>query len=310
LSEAQSSALGGPGGAAPPDQTTQRFGEPVIPGFDHVFRGDLVHSERSAFQKVDVYDHEHFGRVLLLDDLVQTTERDEFCYHEMLVHPALSVLDNVERVLVIGGGDGGTLRHVLMHDPAEAVMCEIDEAVVRVSREHMPALSDGAFDDPRARLVIGDGAALVADHTDAFDAILVDSTDPIGAAVVLFSEEFYLACRKALRPHGVLVSQTGSPVYQGREFKDALANIRLVFPTVEVYLGFVPTYPGVLWSFTSATSGTPVSAATTDAIGSRLQERSIATRFYTPDVHRSAFALPAFVQELCAPAEAASLPRG
>jgi spermidine synthase len=289
---------------------TQQFGEPVIAGFDHVFSGELLHSEQSAFQKVDVYDHEHFGRVLTLDDLVQTTQADEFCYHEMLVHPALSSLDRVERVLVIGGGDGGTLRHVLMHSPVEAVMCEIDEAVVRVSREFMPSLSDGAFGDPRSRLVIGDGAAFVAEHEDAFDAILVDSTDPIGAAVVLFSEEFYAACRKALRPHGVLVSQTGSPVYQGREFRNALTNLRDVFPTVEVYLGFVPTYPGVLWSFTSAMAGTPLSSLTPDVIASRLRERGIETRFYTPDVHRSAFTLPVFVEELCAPAETASVPRG
>lgn len=289
---------------------TRSFGEQVIAGFEHVFSGELVHSERSAFQKVDVYDHEHFGRVLTLDDLVQTTERDEFCYHEMLVHPALASLPTIERVLVIGGGDGGTLRHVLMHAPREAVMCEIDEAVVRVSREFIPALSDGAFDDPRSRLVIGDGAAFVAEHTDAFDAIIVDSTDPIGAAVVLFSEEFYAACRRALRPHGVLVSQTGSPVYQGREFQNALDNMRRAFVTIEVYLGFVPTYPGVLWSFTSATAGTPLSSVTPDAIGVRLRERGIETRFYTPDVHRSAFALPVFVQELCAPAETASVPRG
>jgi spermidine synthase len=289
---------------------TQKFGEPVTQGFEHVFAGELIHSERSAFQKVDVYDNEPFGRVLTLDDLIQTTERDEFCYHEMLVHPALSSLPTVERVLIIGGGDGGTLRHVLMHSPREAVMCEIDDAVVRVSREFMPALSQGAFDDPRAKLVIGDGASFVAEHEDAFDAILVDSTDPIGAAVVLFSEEFYAACRRALRPHGVFVSQTGSPMYQGREFQNALVNLRRAFPTVEVYLGFVPTYPGVLWSYTSATAGSPLSATSPRDVRARLDERGIETRFYTPDVHRSAFSLPVFVQELCAPAEAASVPRG
>jgi hypothetical protein len=141
-----------------------RFGERVTDGFDHAFEGSLVHRERSPFQDIEVYDHIHFGRVLTLDGLVQTTERDEFCYHEMLVHPALCALERPERVLVIGGGDGGTLRHVLMHDPAEAVMCEIDEAVARVSREHLPALSGGAFEDPRARLHIGDGAAYVAEH--------------------------------------------------------------------------------------------------------------------------------------------------
>ena len=284
------------------------FGEPVTTGFDHVLRGELVFSGRSRFQKIDVYEHEHFGRVLTLDDLVQTTERDEFCYHEMLVHPALCSREPIERVLVIGGGDGGTLRHVLMHSPAEAVMCEIDDEVVRVSRELMPALSDGAFDDPRARLVIGDGAAFVAEHEDVFDAIIVDSTDPIGAAVVLFSPDFYRACRRALKPGGVLVSQTGSPMYQGVELADALRNLASAFPSIETYLGFVPTYPGVLWSFTSATDGVRLSDTPLDDITRRLDARGVSTRFYTPQVHKASFALPPFVRELVEIAAPASVP--
>ena len=288
-----------------------RFGEPVIPSgtFEHVFEGERLYSGRSEFQKIDVYDHEHFGRVLTLDDLVQTTQTDEFCYHEMLVHPALCSREP-ERVLVIGGGDGGTLRHVLMHGVRSGVMCEIDGEVVRVSRELMPVLSDGAFEDPRTELVIGDGAAYVASHEGEFDAILVDSTDPIGAATVLFSEEFYANCRRALRPDGVLVSQTGSPMYQGAEFRMALGNMRTAFDTVETYLGFVPTYPGVLWSFTSGTNGTPLSQTPRDDIAGRLRTRDLAARFYSPNVHVSAFALPPFVQELCEGAAPTPVPRG
>jgi spermidine synthase len=228
------------------------FGERVAPGFRHTFEGELLYAGRSQFQKIDVFQHAQFGRVLTLDDTLQTTENDEFCYHEMLVHPALSSIERVERVLIIGGGDGGTLRHVLMHDPAEAVMCEIDEDVVNVSLEYLPMISAGAFDDPRARLVIGDGAAFVAEHEGAFDAIIVDSTDPVGAAVVLFSTPFYESCRRALRPHGVFISQTGSPMYQGKELTVALTNMSEVFGPVETYCGFVPTYPGVLWSYTAA----------------------------------------------------------
>ena len=276
------------------------FGEPVTEGFDHVLRGERLYEGRSDFQKIDVYDHQYFGRVLTLDDTIQTTERDEFCYHEMLVHPALCSLDPLERVLIVGGGDGGTLRHVLMHDPVEAVMCEIDGEVVRVSRELMPELSAGAFDDPRSRLVIGDGAAYVATFEDHFDAILVDSTDPVGAAVVLFSPEFYRACRRALRPGGVLVSQTGSPMYQGAELQVALGNMASAFPTVQTYLGFVPTYPGVLWSYTSATDGAALSDVPPDDIRARLMVRGIQTRFYTPEVHVSSFALPPFVDALTA----------
>ncbi len=287
---------------------TDRFGEPVTKGFDHVLEGERLYSGRSQFQKIDVYQHEHFGRVLTLDDLVQTTQADEFCYHEMLVHPALSSREPIERVLVIGGGDGGTLRHVLMHSPGEAVMCEIDSEVVRVSREFLPMLSDGAFDDPRARLLIGDGGAFVSEHEDAFDAILIDSTDPIGAAVVLFSEDFYRACSRALRPGGVFVSQTGSPMYQGAELMNALRNLGSVFGTVETYLGFVPTYPGVLWSFTSATDGTPLSVTAPDDIATRLTARGVDTRFYTPQVHVAGFALPPFVRDLVETTSPASVP--
>lgn len=288
-----------------------RFGEPVVPSgtFEHVFEGEQLYSGRSEFQKIDVYQHEHFGRVLTLDDLVQTTQRDEFCYHEMLVHPALASREP-ERVLVIGGGDGGTLRHVLMHGVRACVMCEIDGEVVRVSRELMPTLSDGAFDDPRSELVIGDGAGYVASREAEFDAILVDSTDPIGAATVLFSEGFYASCRRALKPDGILVSQTGSPMYQGAEFRTALGNMRTAFASVETYLGFVPTYPGVLWSFTSATNGTPLSQTSRSDVEARLRARRIAAGFYSPDVHASAFALPPFVQELCESAAPTPVPRG
>lgn len=288
--------------------TSFRFGEPIAPGFENVYHGELLHSERSAFQKVDVFEHPHFGRVLTLDDLVQTTERDEFCYHEMLTHPALCALESVERVLIIGGGDGGTLRHVLMHGPSEVIMCEIDEVVVRVCRELMPSLSDGAFDDPRAHVVFEDGAAFAADHEDEFDAIVVDGSDAVGPATVLFSEGFYASCRRALRTGGVFVSQTGSPMFQVDEYLLAQRNLGTTFPVVEPYVSFVPTYPGVLWSYTSATDGLPPSAVSPDVVRARLAERGVATRFYTPELHRGAFALPAFVQELSAPAETASVP--
>lgn len=271
------------------------FGERIAAGFYNTFEGTLVHSEQSSYQKIDVYEHEYFGRVLTLDDLIQTTEQDQFCYHEMLVHPALCSRDTVRRVLIIGGGDGGTLRHALMHAADEVVMCEIDEAVVRVSREHLPALAGESFEDARTKLVIDDGAAFVARCRDAFDAIIVDSTDPIGAARVLFGSEFYDACRKALKSEGVLVAQTGSPYYQADEFRDAIANMSSVFRVVEPYTGSVPTYPGVLWSYSCATDGAPVSPMSPDEVRARLDARGISTRFYTPELHAGAFAVPAFV---------------
>jgi len=288
------------------------FGEPIAPdgSFSNVFQGEVLYSGRSDFQKIDVYENARFGRVLTLDDLVQTTEADEYCYHEMLVHPALSSLERVDRVLIIGGGDGGTLRHVLMHGPSEVVMCEIDAEVVRVCRELMPSVSDGAFDDPRARVVFADGAAFAAEYESVFDAIVVDGSDAVGPATVLFSETFYTACRRALVPGGVFVSQTGSPMFQADEFDLALRNLSLAFPTVEPYLAAVPTYPGVLWSYMSATDGTPVSTVSADVIADRLRARDVSTRYYTPQLHGASFALPAFVETMREAAAPASVPRG
>lgn len=290
--------------------TGESYGEPVCPGFDHVFRGRLVHAEESAFQRIEIYEHDRFGRMLMLDGVVQTTERDEFCYHEMLVHPALVSLERVGRVLVVGGGDGGTLRHVLMHAPDEVVMCEIDEAVVRASREHLPALSAGAFDDERASVVFEDGASYVAPHEEAFDAIVIDSTDPVGPGVVLFSEAFYAACRRALGPGGVLVAQTGSPVHQERELRTALGNLGAAFGRAEVHTGYVPTYPGQLWTYATASTGVPVSAVPVAEIAERLARRSIEPRYYTPELHRAAFVLPAFIERLVDDARAAPVRGG
>ncbi len=284
------------------------FGERVADGFFSRFEGELVWSGSSPFQKIEVWQNPHFGRVLVLDGLVQTTESDEFTYHEMLVHPALCSRASVDRVLIIGGGDGGTLRHVMMHDPSEVVMCEIDEQVVHVCRQHMPRLSDGAFDDPRATVLFDDGAAFVANHEDAFDAIIVDGSDAVGPATVLFSEGFYAACSRALRADGVFVSQTGSPLFQTDEFRMAVGNLGTAFPVVEPYVSFVPTYPGTVWSYTSATRGLPLSAVPPHDIAARLSSRGISTKLYAPDVHPASFALPPFVHDLVAAAAPASIP--
>jgi spermidine synthase len=195
-----------------------------------------------------------------------------------------------------------------MHGPSEVVMCEIDDTVIRLCRELLPSLSAGAFDDPRARVVIGDGAAFVAEQEDAFDAIIVDGSDPVGPAVVLFSEEFYSACRRALRGDGVFISQTGSPIFQTDEFQMAYGNLTASFGRCEPYLSFVPTYPGTLWSYMSATDGNALSSGS--GVSSRLSSRGVSCKLYSEDVHRGAFALPPFVKELCETARPVPVPRG
>jgi len=274
------------------------FGESAIAGFDYRYRGTHLASERSAFQQIDIYEHETFGRALVLDGLLQTTERDEFCYHEMLVHVPLLCLEQPRRVLVIGGGDGGTLRHVLMHPVERAVMCEIDERVTALSREHLPSVGGAAFDDPRAEVLFDDGIAYMRADGEPFDAIIVDSSDPIGPGEGLFTAAFYRDAAERLAPGGVVCVQSGSPFFQQDEMHRAHRNMAETFGDLRSYLGHIPTYPGTLWSFTMGGSDLAVD---TQAAQRRATERGLVTRYWSPEVQAGAFALPAFVRAVIAP---------
>ncbi|HEX9695748.1 MAG TPA: polyamine aminopropyltransferase [Actinomycetota bacterium] len=275
-----------------------RFHETPAPGLEQAYEGSLLHAEESAYQKIDVYEHPTFGRMLVLDGLVQTTTRDEFCYHEMLVHVPMIACAEPRRVLIIGGGDGGTLRRVLEHPTVtDAVMVEIDERVTAVSRRHLPSIAGDAFDDPRATVLFDDGAAYVRNGTEPFDAIVVDSSDPVGPGVVLFSEEFYAQCRARLNPGGTLSAQIGSPLYFPDEIAMALGNAAKAFPQVEPYLGAVPTYPGTLWGYMVAGERLDLDA---DTAAKRAAERGLQPRYWTPEIQAGAFAVPAFLGAVAA----------
>ncbi len=256
---------------------------------------EVLYRGKSTYQEILVLDTFQFGRMLVLDDIIQTTERDEFVYHEMIVHPALVAHPKPERVLVVGGGDGGTVREVLKHTSVqEVVLAEIDEKVVEVARRFLPTISSG-LDDPRVKVDIGDGIKHVKGVRGAYDVIIVDSTDPIGPAVGLFSEDFYRSVREALRPEGLLVAQTESPFFNSTLVQQVQRTVAGLFPVTTLHLASVPTYPGGLWSFT---------------IGSKVvdprnpgQERlemaaGLETRYYSPEVQHQAFVLPPFVAEL------------
>jgi len=265
------------------------FAEVARSGFQQRFqlRASLWEG-RSPFQHVEIIDTVSFGRALVLDDALQTTEADEFLYHEPLVQIPLLAHPHPRRVLIVGGGDGGALRHVLLHEMVErAVQVEIDELVVTACREWLPGLAAGAFEHPRAELIIGDGLAYLRDVSEPFDVILVDSTDPVGPAEGLISEEFYRLAAGALSQDGIFAMQTGSPLLMRAELDAAASRMRSVFPIVGTYLGHVPSYPGVLWSWTA---------------GSKTLDPSVPRRspppelrYYTPDVHRAAFALPGYL---------------
>jgi spermidine synthase len=270
-----------------------RFAENPAPGLEQGYEGDLLHEERSEFQLIQVYENATFGRMLVLDGLVQTTERDEFCYHEMLVHPVLLSLPDPRRVLIIGGGDGGTLRRVLEHPGvSECVMVEIDERVTAVCKDIMPAIAGKAFEDPRANVLFDDGAAYVRGGGEPFDAIVVDSSDPVGPGVVLFSREFYAACKARLISDGLLSAQIGSPFYHPDEIHMGTTNAGAM-GEVHPYLGAVPTYPGTLWGYMLA--GGPPADATTAA--KRAADRGLTTKYWSPEVQEGAFALPTFVAD-------------
>lgn len=261
----------------------------------------VLFEERGGIQEILVFENPVFGRTLVLDRALQTTERDEFIYHEMLAHPALFAHGRARRVLIIGGGDGGTLREVLKHRTVEAAtLVEIDPAVVEASRRHLQAVSAGAFDDKRARLVFSCGFTFVRECREQFDVILVDSTDPHGPGWRLFTSAFYAACRARLAQGGVLVAQSGVPFLQPDQLAAVAARLRTSFADVDAYMAAVPTYYGGAMAFTWASDGDARRTVALAGLERRYVEAEIETRYYAPDVHLAAFALPRFVRRLVA----------
>jgi spermidine synthase len=252
----------------------------------------LVHAERSAYQSIAVHETAAHGRLLTIDDMVMLTELDEFVYHDLLTHVPLCVHANPREVLVVGGGDGGTVREVLEHDCVEhVVLCEIDERVTRVCQTHIPSLA-GALDDPRVELVFADAAAYVANQRGRFDAILVDSTEPIGPAAALFGEAFFRDLKAALRPGGVISTQAESPFYAPEVVRELFGTIRRVFAQVHGYFGVIPTYPGGGWVFCLASDERGPEHVDLE------RAAALNCRYYSPAIATGAFALPAFITTL------------
>lgn len=249
-----------------------------------LFRG------KSGFQTVAIVQTAAHGRLLLNDGLFMLSERDEFVYHEMIAHVPLLAHPAPRRVLVIGGGDGGTVRECLRHPLVENVrLVEIDAMVVDACREHLPSCA-GCLDDPRVQVTIADGVAFVAATAERYDVVLVDSTDPIGPAAPLFGPEFYSNVRKILTEQGLVVSQCENPWYAPQAQRGLLEILRGLFPVVSLYNYHNLTYPGGLWSFSFASRGPRPDTEPDPARVAALGE----LRWWTPAIHGAAFALPAF----------------
>jgi spermidine synthase len=257
--------------------------------------GRVVYRGRTDLQEALVFENPRFGRVLVLDGLVQTTERDEFFYHEMLAHVPVLAHGDCRDVLIVGGGDGGTLEEVLKHGSVRRVtMVEIDGGVVELCRTHLASICRGAFDDPRLNLVIGDGAAFVRDSDERFDALIVDSTDPVtegGGA--LFDDAFYAGCARCLRPGGVLASQGGNPFVDPAQFGHYRARAGRHFADVGGYLGSVPSYQGGPFLFGWASHDPAKRRLTAAELAARPVPDGL--RCYTPELHAASFALPVWL---------------
>lgn len=276
------------------------FTETLHPWLAQRLRIDRVlFRDQTEHQDLIIFENERFGRVLTLDGVVQTTEGDEFVYHEMMAHVPIVAHGAARRVLVVGGGDGGMAREVLKHQAVEKVtMVEIDRGVVDMSREHLPSLSAGAFDDPRLDLVIADGARFVAETAERFDVIIVDSTDPIGPGEVLFTAAFYSNCKRCLTPGGIVVTQNGVPSLQGSEVTNSWNRLGRSFGDVWFYVAAVPTYQGGFMTLGWASDDPAKRRHDVATIEARFAPLGIATRYYTPAIHQACFALPKFVLDL------------
>jgi spermidine synthase len=259
----------------------------------------ILHEVRDGLQHLVLFENPQFGRVLMLDGVTQVTQADEFVYHEMMTHVPLLAHGGVRDVLIVGAGDGGIAREVLRHKGVKnAVMAEIDANVIEFSRLHMPDVSAGAFDDPRLKVHVVDAAQYVAQTTEKFDAIIVDSTDPHGPGAVLFTEEFYQNCRRVLRPGGVMVTQNGVPFMQGDELRQSVRYFRRIFSDGACYLAVIPTYAFGHMAMGWASDDPTLRKVSEETLISRFTAAQLTTKYYTPAVHRAAFALPAFIEEL------------
>ncbi|HBK86545.1 MAG TPA: spermidine synthase [Firmicutes bacterium] len=252
---------------------------------------ETLHTERSKYQDIAIVDTYQYGRMLLLDSVVQTTEVDEFVYHEMITHVALSAHPNPKKVLVVGGGDGGSIREILKHKSVEqAILVDIDERVVELSKQYLPSISCG-FDDPRVTVNIEDGLAYVKRAKNEFDLIIVDSTDPIGPAVGLFAQEFYRDLYAALKEDGMFVAQT-EPPWSSKTFLPELHSVlHNIFPIVKLFLANIPTYESGLYSFT-------ICSKKHDPTVIQPGKHVPNAKYYSPEMHKAAFTLPPFVAEL------------
>lgn len=276
------------------------FTETLYPDFQQRLSiSKILLRRKTEFQDLVIFENPRFGRVLALDGVVQTTERDEFCYHEMLAHVPILAHGAAKHVCIIGGGDGGALEEVLKHASVEkATMVEIDPGVVELSREYLPSICKDAFDDPRTDLVFADGLKFMKETGAVFDVIIVDSTDPMGPSLPLFSQEFYADCRDHLSKDGILVTQSGVTFMQEHEARDTHTRMDPLFADTTLYLTQVPTYGAGYMTLGWGCRGEGPRQTPLVVVEERFGAANIDTQYYTPEIHVASFALPNYIARL------------
>lgn len=265
------------------------------------FTGEVFFDVQSPYQRVRILESTKYGKMLALDDMVMTTINDEFHYHEMISHPSMLTHGNAKNILVIGGGDGGTIREILRHDSVEKVtMVEIDGEVIKACKEHLPQIAS-AFDDPKLELLVDDGIAFIKNAApESYDIIIVDGSDPVGPAEGLFSVEFYTNCYNALKKDGILVAQGESPKFNEKAFSELNHTLQDIFGTenAPVSLFYVPTYPTGMWSFQYGIKGSNHPKKVTNNSEMDVFATNNRLRYFNGDIHTASFATPNFVKEL------------
>lgn len=287
--------------------------ETFHPDWKTAMRADeVLHEVKTEHQDLVIFKNKTWGTVLILDGVFQLSTVDEFVYHEMMAHVPLFALDAPKTVLIIGGGDGGVLRECLKHPSVEKVtLCEIDRAVIDLSVEHFPSVSAGAFGHPKTNLVIADGFQYVQEQRRVYDAVIVDSSEPIGPSAILHTREFFAACQAALKPDGILIAQNGLPFF----FHDHLSGTTRVFASlfehVAPYFCHQPCYFGGPLAINFGTNNTDAAAVTTNTLAKRQTAREISElKYWTPETHTGAFAMPAYAELVISDAIASGRAQG
>ena len=273
--------------------------ETLYPDIKLGLKGELIYKEKTAYQDMKIYRTEKYGNAFFIDGAIQTTEKDEFIYHEMMTHPVMLLHPNPKKVLIIGGGDGGILREVLKYRSVkEAVLVEIDERVIDLSKKYLKSICKNSFNDKRTDVVIADGAEFAEKTEKKFDIVIIDSPDPVGVATILFSQKFYKTISSLLTEKGLIIRQTGSTTTQEKELRKNWKILTKIFPNLWLHLVAIPTYIGGFFSLTAGSFSLNLLNEDMSEIEKKFRQLEIKTRYYNPYIHMASALLPEYVREI------------